>query len=449
MFFFLPQKYSFHLLVTDVSILSKQLLKGTALRGRLVLGLSFLTASLLYGCGDKSVRASAAGKNLPAVEILPSTDRLVVGANRTELYLPMLSGKRIGLVANQTSVIFKEKNTDASSNTAYTHLVDSLLALDIDLIRVFSPEHGFRGTADAGEKVKDGIDQRSGLPIISLYGANRKPTKSQLEGLDVVVFDIQDVGVRFYTYIATLQLVMEACAESGIPVIVLDRPNPNGHYIDGPSMEHEFTGFLGMTTIPLVYGMTIGEYAQMINGEGWLEKETNAELTIIPIEHYTHQTSYSLPLKPSPNLPNDQAINLYPSLGLFEGTNINAGRGTDYQFQRYGAPFLNPSVYNFSYIPESNPGAKSPKHLGTKCFGEDLRDVPRLDKVSLEWIIKAYNNCEDKERFFNTSGFTKHAGTDELQKQIEAGYSEEKIKESWEADLNAFKKIRKKYLLYP
>ena len=449
MFFFLPQKYSFHLLVTDVSELSKQLLKGTASTGRLVLGISILTASLLYGCGDKSVRASAAGKNLTTAEILPSSDALVVGANRTELYLPLLNGKKIGLVANQTSVIFREKNTDVSAKTLYTHLVDSLLALDINLIRVFSPEHGFRGTADAGEKVKDGIDQRSGLPIISLYGTNRKPTKSQLEGLDVVVFDIQDVGVRFYTYIATLQLVMEACAEAGIPVIVLDRPNPNGHYIDGPSMEPEFTGFLGMTPIPLVYGMTIGEYAQMINGEGWLEKGNRAELTVIPIEHYTHQTSYSLPLKPSPNLPNDQAINLYPSLGLFEGTNINAGRGTDYQFQRYGAPFLDPSEYNFSYTPESNPGAKSPKHLGAKCFGEDLRNVQRLDKVSLEWIIKAYKNCKEKERFFNTTGFTKHAGTDKLQMQIEAGYSEEKIKESWKADLNSFKRIRKKYLLYP
>lgn len=449
MFFFLPQKYSFHLLVTDVSELSKQLLKGTASTGRLVLGISILTASLLYGCGDKSVRASAAGKNLTTAEILPSSDALVVGANRTELYLPLLNGKKIGLVANQTSVIFREKNTDVSAKTLYTHLVDSLLALDINLIRVFSPEHGFRGTADAGEKVKDGIDQRSGLPIISLYGTNRKPTKSQLEGLDVVVFDIQDVGVRFYTYIATLQLVMEACAEAGIPVIVLDRPNPNGHYIDGPSMEPEFTGFLGMTPIPLVYGMTIGEYAQMINGEGWLEKGNRVELTVIPIDHYTHQTSYSLPLKPSPNLPNDQAINLYPSLGLFEGTNINAGRGTDYQFQRYGAPFLDPSEYNFSYTPESNPGAKSPKHLGAKCFGEDLRNVQRLDKVSLEWIIKAYKNCKEKERFFNTTGFTKHAGTDKLQMQIEAGYSEEKIKESWKADLNSFKRIRKKYLLYP
>jgi uncharacterized protein YbbC (DUF1343 family) len=204
-----------------------------------------------------------------------------------------------------------------------------------------------------------------------------------------------------------------------------------------------------MTPIPLVYGMTIGEYAQMINGEGWLEKGNRAELTVIPIEHYTHQTSYSLPLKPSPNLPNDQAINLYPSLGLFEGTNINAGRGTDYQFQRYGAPFLDPSEYNFSYTPESNPGAKSPKHLGAKCFGEDLRNVQRLDKVSLEWIIKAYKNCKEKERFFNTTGFTKHAGTDKLQMQIEAGYSEEKIKESWKADLNSFKRIRKKYLLYP
>ncbi|MBT8280667.1 MAG: DUF1343 domain-containing protein [Muriicola sp.] len=449
MFFFLPQKYSFHLLVTHVSQLEEKVVKVALLLNRLFLGLCFLTVSLVYGCGNSAHTTSSADKNPPLEEMIVPTAEVVVGANRTDLYLPLLKGKKVGLVANQTSVIFRENDQIGSGKPSHTHLVDSLLALNIDLLKVFAPEHGFRGTADAGEKVNDGIDNRSGLPVISLYGANRKPEKSQLEGLEVVIFDIQDVGVRFYTYIATLQLVMEACAESGIPIIVLDRPNPNGHYIDGPTMETEYKSFLGMTSIPLVYGMTIGEYAKMINDEGWLEGGLTAELTVIPLENYTHQTAYSLPLKPSPNLPNDQAINLYPSLGLFEGTNINAGRGTDHQFQQYGAPFLNPEVFSFSYTPESNPGAKSPKHLEELCYGESLEDIGRLDEVSLEWLLKAYKNCTEKDRFFNTSGFSKHAGTAKLQMQIEAGFTEEQIKETWKADLQSFKKIRKKYLLYP
>ncbi|WP_425462162.1 exo-beta-N-acetylmuramidase NamZ family protein [Muriicola soli] len=416
---------------------------------RLIFGLCFLTISLVYSCGNSSTAASSSGNTQPLAENLLPTAEIIVGANRTDLYLPLLKGKKIGLVANQTSVIFRENDQKTSEKVSHAHLVDSLLALNIDLLKVFAPEHGFRGTADAGEKVSDGVDKRSGLPVISLYGANRKPEKSQLEGLEAVVFDIQDVGVRFYTYIATLQLVMEACAESGIPIIVLDRPNPNGHYIDGPTMETEYKGFLGMTSIPLVYGMTIGEYANMINDEGWLEGGLTAELTVIPLENYTHQAMYSLPLKPSPNLPNDLAINLYPSLGLFEGTNINAGRGTDHQFQQYGAPFLDPELFTFKYTPKSNPGAKSPKHLGEKCYGERLVGVGRLYEVSLEWLLKAYQNCADKDRFFNTSGFSKHAGTAKLQMQIEAGYTEEQIKDTWKADLESFKRIREKYLLYP
>jgi uncharacterized protein YbbC (DUF1343 family) len=266
--------------------------------------------------------------------------------------------------------------------------------------------------------------------------------------LDVVLFDIQDVGVRFYTYIATLQLVMEACAENNIPVIVLDRPNPNGHYVDGPTMEKEHTGFLGMTTIPLVYGMTIGEYANMINEEGWLENKSKANLTVIPLENYKHESEYSLAIRPSPNLPNDTAINLYPSLGLFEGTNINAGRGTEFQFQRYGASFLDSTQYSFSYWPRPNFGSKSPKENGLVCYGKDLSEILKMREVSLNWIIDAYKNTMDKTKVFNTSGFTKHAGTKKLQQQIEAGISEEEIKKSWKSDLDKFKKIRAKYLLY-
>ncbi len=367
---------------------------------------------------------------------------IIVGANNLKAYLPIIKGRRIAIVANQTSVIFKGEGR-------YTHLVDSLLTLNIDIKKVFAPEHGFRGSADAGEHVKDGIDSKTGLPIISLYGDNRKPTPSQLANVDIVIFDIQDVGVRFYTYIATLQLVMEACAESKRQIIVLDRPNPNGHYVDGPTMETEHQGFLGMTNIPLVYGMTIGEYAKMINGEGWLKGSKEVVLTVVPLKKYTHQSEYDLPLRPSPNLPNAKAINLYPSLGLFEGTNINAGRGSEFQFQRYGASFLDQSQYSFTYTPRPNFGSKNPKEKGEKCFGKDLSAIPRVNEVSLKWLIDAYVNCTDKSLFFNTSGFTKHAGTETLQKQIEEGLTEEEIKTTWQEDLEAFKKVREKYLIYP
>ncbi|PRX53767.1 exo-beta-N-acetylmuramidase NamZ domain-containing protein [Flagellimonas meridianipacifica] len=365
---------------------------------------------------------------------------IIVAANRTSQYLPLLKNKSVAIVANPTSVIFKDEG--------YTHLVDSLLSHQIEIKKVFAPEHGFRGKADAGELVADGLDRKTGLPIVSLYGKNKKPSKEQLEGLDVVVFDIQDVGVRFYTYIATLQLVMEACAENNVPIIVLDRPNPNGHYVDGPTMQKEHISFLGMTTIPLVYGMTVGEYAQMLNGESWLSDGIRADLTVISLENYTHQTPYSLPIRPSPNLPNDISINLYPSLGLFEGTNVNAGRGTEYQFQRYGASFLDSMAYDFSYIPKPNFGSKYPKEENKKCFGEDLSSHNRMNSISLKWLIEAYSNSVDKSKFFKTDSFTKHSGTSELQKQIEAGLSEEEIKKSWLEELVTFKQVRKKYLLY-
>jgi len=374
--------------------------------------------------------------------------KIIVAANRTENYIPLLRSKKVGVVANQTSVVFKDSNP-TSQIPKFSHLIDSLLLLNIDIKKVFAPEHGFRGKADAGEKVSDGLDTKTGLPIISLYGKNRKPAQEQLTDLDVVLFDIQDVGVRFYTYIATLQLVMEACAEVKIPVIVLDRPNPNGHYVDGATMEAEHTSFLGMTEIPLVYGMTIGEYAQMINDEGWLENGLKVDLTIVPLENYTHRSEYFLPIRPSPNLPNDVAINLYPSLGLFEGTNVNAGRGTEFQFQRYGASFLDSTAYDLSYVPQPNFGSKYPKEEGKKCFGKDLSERPRMNEMSLQWLLDAYQNCTDKTKFFNADGFTKHAGTKILQQQIEAGLSEEEIKATWQKDLERFKSIRKKHLLYP
>lgn len=363
-----------------------------------------------------------------------------VAANLTERYIPLLRGKSIAVVANQTSVIFK--------NQGHTHLVDSLLALEIDIKKVFAPEHGFRGQADAGEKVKDDIDTETGLPLISLHGKNRKPKVAQLQGLDMVIFDIQDVGVRFYTYIATLQLVMEACAENDIPVLVLDRPNPNAHYVDGPTMEMEHSGFLGMTEIPLVYGMTIGEYAKMINEEGWLAGDKKADLTVIPLENWTRDLAYHLSIRPSPNLPSDVAINLYPSLGLFEGTNINAGRGSEFQFQRYGASFLDSTQYSFMYTPQPNFGSKNPKEKGKVSFGKDLAKIPKMSEVSLVWLLDAYENAVDKSLVFNTSGFTKHAGTEKLQKQIEAGLSEQEIKATWQVDIGKFKKIRAKYLMY-
>lgn len=363
-----------------------------------------------------------------------------VAANRTEAYLPLLKGKSVGIVANPTSVVFKKEG--------HVHIVDSLLSLGVAVKKVFAPEHGFRGTADAGEHVKDGVDTQTGLPLISLYGKNKKPSKELLEELDVVVFDIQDVGVRFYTYIATLELVMEACAENNKPIIVLDRPNPNGHYVDGPTMMKEHAGYLGMNTIPLVYGMTMGEYAHMLNGEGWMENGIKADLTVIELENYTHESEYHLPIRPSPNLPNDASITLYPSLGLFEGTNVNAGRGTEFQFQRYGASFMDSTAYDFSYEPEPNFGSKKPKEEGKTCYGRDLSKTSRMNEVSMEWIIDAYNNTLDKSKFFLTSGFTKHAGTPLLQQQIEKGMTNEEIKATWQDDLESFKKIREKYLIY-
>ena len=366
-----------------------------------------------------------------------STTTVITAADQTELYLRKLQGKRIAIVANQTSVINNQKG--------YTHLVDSLISRKVDVKKVFAPEHGFRGKSDAGEIVKDGLDTKTNLPIISLYGKNKKPSKEQLKGIDVVVFDIQDVGARFYTYISTLHYVMEACAEARIPLIVFDRPNPNGHYIDGPILETEHKSFVGMHPVPIVYGMTIGEYAKMINGEKWLTNGIQTKLTVIPLKNYTHQSEYSLPIKPSPNLPNDKSINLYPSLCFFEGTNVSAGRGTDMQFQVYGSPFIS-DKNPYSYTPAPNAGAKYPKHAYMICYGEDLRNEKKLSKLNLSWLIKARKENTTKN-FFNKF-FTKLTGTTKLQSQLEGQVSEEDIKLSWKEGLENFKKVRAKYLIY-
>ncbi len=365
-------------------------------------------------------------------------EKIVIGAARIEAYLLLIKNKRVAIVANQTSVIFKNNNLN-------THLVDSLIALNVNITKVFAPEHGFRGKADAAEYVADGKDSKTGLPIISLYGKNKKPSQKQLDNVDIVVFDIQDVGVRFYTYISTLHYVMEACAEKGIPLIVLDRPNPNGHYVDGPMLELKHKSFVGMHPVPLVYGLTIGEYAQMINGQKWLENTVTCDLTVIELKNYTHQSEYHLPVRPSPNLPNDKSINLYPSLGFFEGTPINAGRGTEFQFQRYGAPYFPKS--DFTYTPHPNFGSKHPKHQEEICNGVDLNKTPKLSAINLEWLIDAYHKTPKDISFFGKT-FTVHAGNTTLQKQIEKGMTAKEIRKTWKVDINTFKEIRKKYLIY-
>lgn len=366
---------------------------------------------------------------------------VIVGAQRLAMYHPLLERKKVGLVVNQTSTI------------GTSHLVDTLLSLKLNISKIFAPEHGFRGEADAGEKVEDGKDRKTGLPIISLYGKNKKPSAEQMAGLDVVVFDIQDVGARFYTYISTLHYVMEACAQAGIPIIVLDRPNPNAHYVDGPIMEEEFKSFVGMHPVPVVYGMTIGEYAQMIAGESWLAAGAKVDLTVIPCKNYTHDTFYELPIKPSPNLPNIRSIYLYPSLCFFEGTTVSVGRGTNQQFQIYGHPDFEGG--SFSFTPESMAGAKYPKHEGKLCRGYSLAaatmgslfDRKQLD---LEYLVSSYRNLSGQGvAFFNDNNFfEKLAGTASLRQQIIAGMNAEEIRATWASDLEAFGRMRAQYLLY-
>lgn len=401
----------------------------------------------LISCAQKKVQDSKLKVQSSKNEIL----EIKTGAENTNLYLKLLEGKNVAVVANQTSVLSVLQRAEIASNVMGSkkvkhHLVDYLHNnKNIFVKKVFSPEHGFRGKADAAELVKDGIDTKTGLPIVSLYGKNKKPTARQLEGIDVVIFDIQDVGVRFYTYISTLHYVMEACAENGIPVIILDRPNPNAHYIDGPILEKKHASFVGKHPVPVVYGMTIGEYGQMINGEKWLKNGITCDLKVIPNSNYKHTTKYHLPIRPSPNLPNDKSINLYPSLGFFEGTTINAGRGTEFQFQRYGAPFFPKSEFN--YTPQANFGAKYPKHQNKLCYGVDLSETKRLSKIDLSFLIDAYKKTPKSEKFFGST-FTIHAGNTKLQQQLEQGLSEQEIRKTWAKDLEEFKKIREEYLMY-
>lgn len=427
----------------------------------------FLTLFLIISCGNsKETQDTSIGKAADSIEstelafakaytsqttviasdTVVASPNVIVGANQTEKYIPLLEGKRVGIITNPSGLLFKSL-PHAKENS--THIVDSLLQRGIEVVTVFSPEHGFRGNADAGENVKDGKDPKTGLPILSLHGKNKKPTQEQLDGLDVLVFDIQDVGVRFYTYISTLTYVLEAAAHKGIPVIVLDRPNPNAHYIDGPTLEPEHSSFLGMHPVPLVYGMTIGEYAQMVVGEQWIDHAQKAQLTVIALKNWSRESRYDLPVRPSPNLPNATSINLYPSLGFFEGTHINAGRGTEMQFQIIGSSKLDATYFPFTYTPQPNFGSKNPKEKGKLCQGLDLRTTPYMSHVNLEWLIEAYTAYADKPNFFKTSSFTLHAGNTTLQKQIEQGYTFKEIKRSWIKDIEDFKKIRAQYVLYP
>ena len=360
--------------------------------------------------------------------------QLKTGAEQTQNYLPLLQNKQIALVVNQTSTI------------SQTHLVDSLLQLNIKIKSIFAPEHGFRGDADAGAHVSNGKDKKTGLPIISLYGTNKKPTPEQLKSIDLIIFDIQDVGSRFYTYISTMHYVMEACAEQNIPLLILDRPNPNGMYVDGPVLDMNFQSFVGMHPIPVLHGLTVGELAQMINGEKWLKDKITCNITIIPCENYTHQTKYSLPIKPSPNLPNDQAIALYPSLCFFEGTIVSVGRGTDKPFQLYGH---NSWKTNFSFIPKSTLGATNPPLKDQTCYGFDLSEEQHKG-FTLDYLIKAYQITPDKSSFISSSSFfNKLVGNGILSEQLKKGLSENEIRKTWETDLNNYKKLKEKYLLYP
>lgn len=369
------------------------------------------------------------------VAFIPKAE-YVSAAQQMNDYLPLLTAKHVGVVANQTSII------------GSTHLVDSLVSRGINIVKIYTPEHGFRGAADAGAKVNSGKDEKTGISIVSLYGKTKKPTPEMLKGIDVMLFDLQDVGVRFYTYISTLTYVMEACAENNIPVIVLDRPNPNGFYIDGPVLKSENQSFVGMHQVPVVYGMTIGEYGKMVNGEGWLKNGVRCELTVIPINNYNRDAIYELPVKPSPNLPNWEAVYLYPTLCFFEGSIVSVGRGTDTPFQIFGHPNMRGE---YSFTPQSKSGASKPLLEGQRCRGENLVDYAHgyaynENQLQLDWIIDAYNQLSDKEFF--TNYFRLLSGDKQMQRDIENGLSADEIRASWKNEIDNFKKIRSKYLIY-
>lgn len=412
--------------------------------------ITLLSFFILAGCSAQ--KNIAATNNDDKAKIIP-------GAERINVYLPLIKGKRIGIFANQTSMV------------GDTHLVDTLRKLGVDITVIFGPEHGFRGTADAGEKVGNYVDEKTGIPVVSLYGSKRRPSTEDLSNVDIMVFDIQDVGVRFYTYISSLQEYMEAAFENSKPLLLLDRPNPNGFYADGPVLDPKFKSFVGMQPIPIVYGLTIGEYAMMIAGERWLSSEkanlkhdyyktaqnsadTAFHFLVIKNKNYDHKSRYVLPVRPSPNLPEIQSIYLYPSTCLFEGTALSEGRGTDKPFQKIGHPLLPQNLYSFT--PQPNEGAKNSKHYYKKCYGWFLGGSPeevlgKVDsRIQLKWLMEAYRLFPDKDSFFlKTNSFNRLAGNDVLMQQIKEGKTEEEIRNSWEPALGNYKKIRKKYLLYP
>lgn len=397
--------------------------------------IAFMVLSIsFYSQNDFHVKATSLD------EELTEGKNIIVGAERTDVYFPWLKNKRIGVVANQTSMI---KNT---------HLVDSLIHAGFDVKKVFCPEHGFRGDAAAGEDIDNSMDKKTKLPVISLYGKNKKPTPLQLNDLDIVLFDLQDVGARFYTYISTMHYVMQACAENHKLFIILDRPNPNGYYVDGPVLQKEFSSFVGMDPVPIVHGMTLAEYARMIQGEKWLGDSLHCDIKYVPVQNYDHRTLYSLPVNPSPNLTSMEAIYLYPSLCLFEGTCISVGRGTDTPFEIFGSPFIDST--GFSFTPRNIPGkAKNPPYEGIVCNGYNFHNyadnfIKGYGKLYLFPLIELYKTLHDKTAYFN-SFFDKLAGTTSLREQIIAGKSEDEIRASWADDISKFKKIRKKYLLYP
>jgi len=392
---------------------------------------------MLTGCKQSG---SNTNNNIKITQNIQNTE-LICGADQTELYFELLKGKNICIVTNQTGTIGDR------------HLPDSLYSAGFKIKAIFAPEHGFRGHGEAGEHISNSIDEQTGIQIISLYGRNYKPVKEDLQDMDLMIFDIQDVGVRFYTYISTLHYVMEACAENNITLLILDRPNPNGFYVDGPSLDLKFQSFIGMHPVPVVYGMTIGEYAQMLNGEKWLGNGLECNLIIISVKNYTHNTLYELPIRPSPNLQSQEAIYLYPSVCLFEGTVMSVGRGTNSPFEIIGHP--NYPDTSFSFTPVSLEGfSKNPKFKNKKCYGLNLKNfastiVTTDKKIVLSWLIDSYNALNLGEKFFEKNLFDKLAGTDKLRKQIITGVSEDEIRESWEQDIEKFKEIRKKYLLYP
>jgi len=366
-------------------------------------------------------------------------DSITVGAKRTDEYLKLLKDKKVAITANQSSLVGK------------THLVDTLKSLGINVTKVFALEHGFRGNVQAGEHIKNGKDSKTGIPIVSLYGNSKKPKAETLKDVDVIIFDIQDVGARFYTYISSLHYIMEAAAENGKEVIVFDRPNPNGFYVDGPVLEDKYKSFVGMHPVPVVHGMTIGEYAQMINGEGWLKNKAKCKLTVIACVNYKHDDLYHLPVPPSPNLRTDNAILLYPSLCLFEGTIVSVARGTDFPFEAIGMPGFTKG--NFKFTPKSVEAAKNPPHKDVECSGYNLADkgkeIVLSKELNLSWLIDFYNNCPDKKTFFETDGMFKLlAGTEQLRKQLEEGKTEKEIRDSWKPGLEKFRETRGKYLIY-